>query len=187
MSSPVFTLPNVLTLARIAGVPLLVASLYLDQPAAAYASTAVFAAASVTDYFDGYLARKLNQPSELGRVLDPIADKLLVAAALVMLAAVGGAAPIAVTAILCRELLVSGLREALAGRVVLAVTMLAKWKTASQMSALLLLLIAPAVASSAFGAAAEAALWLAVALSWLTAADYLRSAWRVVAGAAPRD
>ncbi len=182
MPHPALTLPNALTFGRIGAVPLLVAAFYVEQPAAAYACAAIFAVASVTDFFDGYLARKLNQPSELGRVLDPIADKLLVAAALIMLATFGGAQPIAVAAILCRELLVSGLREALAGRLILSVTPLAKWKTASQMLALLLLLIAPAIGSPAFDDAAAALLWLAVALSWLTAADYLRSAWRAIAG-----
>lgn len=181
------TWPNALTLARIAAVPALVGVFYLDQPVAGLASFAVFVAASLTDFLDGYLARRLDQPSELGRVLDPIADKLLVAAALVMLTAFGQAAPIAVAAILCRELLISGVREALAGRLTLRVTWLAKWKTASQMAALALLLIAPALDMPDLTIAGEAALWLAVALSWASGLDYLRRAWHAVVRAAPPD
>jgi cardiolipin synthase len=181
------TLPNALTFARIAAVPALIGLFYLEPPEGAFACFGVFVAASVTDFFDGYLARRLNRLSDIGRVLDPIADKLLVAAALVMLVAFEQASPIAVAAILCRELLVSGLREALAGRVALPVTWLAKWKTASQMAALALLLIAPGLGIDAIASAGEGALWLAVGLSWATAIDYLRHAWRAIAGHTSKD
>lgn len=178
------TTPNVLTLGRIAVVPVLVALFYLPAIASAYATFIVFVVASVTDFLDGYLARRLNQHSALGRILDPIADKLLVAAALVMLASFDRAPAIAVAAILCREVLVSGLREALAGKAVLHVTALAKAKTASQMVAIGLLLIAPAIGAGWFWAMGEAVLWLAVVLTWLTAAGYLRGAWDAITGAA---
>ncbi|MBM3483476.1 MAG: CDP-diacylglycerol--glycerol-3-phosphate 3-phosphatidyltransferase [Alphaproteobacteria bacterium] len=181
------TVPNLLTFGRIAAVPVLVALFYLPGSASAYATFIVFVAASVTDFFDGYLARRLNQFSTLGRILDPIADKLLVAAALIMLAAFDRAPAIAVAAILCREVLIAGLREALAGRTVLHVTMLAKAKTATQMAAIALLLIAPAIGAGWFWAIGEAALWLAVVLSWLSAAGYLRSAWDAVTGTARAD
>ena len=82
-------LPNALTVARIVAVPLLIAVFYLPYPAANWVALAVFVAASVTDWLDGYLARRWNQGSDFGKVLDPIADKLLVAAALFMLAAFG--------------------------------------------------------------------------------------------------
>ena len=181
------TAPNLLTLGRIVAVPVLVALFYLPGSASAYATFIVFVAASVTDFFDGYLARRLNQFSTLGRILDPIADKLLVAAALVMLAAFDRAPAIAVVAILSREVLISGLREALAGRTVLHVSMLAKGKTATQMVAIALLLIAPAIGTGWFWAIGEAALWLAVVLTWLSAIDYLRSAWSTITGSARTD
>ncbi|MGD9537480.1 MAG: CDP-diacylglycerol--glycerol-3-phosphate 3-phosphatidyltransferase [Alphaproteobacteria bacterium] len=176
------TVPNQLTIARMVAVPALIGAFYLAQPYAAFACFALFVAASLTDFLDGYLARKLNQPSELGRVLDPIADKLIVAAALVMLVAFDGASPIAAAAILCRELLISGLREALAGRVVLKVTWLAKAKTAVQMIAIAVLLIAPALGIAEVTLAGEAALWLAVLLSWASAAGYLRIAFGALVG-----
>ncbi len=185
-SSGLVTLPNGLTLARIAAVPGMVGLLYLDQPAAAFACFGVFVAASVTDFFDGYLARRLDQMSEFGRVLDPIADKLLVAVALIMLAAFDQAPLIAVVAIIGRELFISGLREALAGRITLPVTWLAKWKTASQMGAVALLLIAPGLGIDALASAGEGLLWLAVGLSWVTAIDYVRHVWRASAGAKPK-
>ncbi|MBT6442609.1 MAG: CDP-diacylglycerol--glycerol-3-phosphate 3-phosphatidyltransferase, partial [Alphaproteobacteria bacterium] len=94
------TLPNLLTFARIAAVPVLIALFYLPHPVAAWATFGLFVGAAVTDFLDGWLARRLNQASELGRALDPIADKLIVAAALIMLAADGRTPVVAVVAIL---------------------------------------------------------------------------------------
>ncbi|MBT3169824.1 MAG: CDP-diacylglycerol--glycerol-3-phosphate 3-phosphatidyltransferase [Rhodospirillaceae bacterium] len=171
------TLPNILTMGRIALVPPFIGLFYLPGDGGAWAAFALFALAAVTDYFDGWLARRLNQTSEFGRILDPIADKLIVAAALVMLAVQHGAPVIPVVAILCRELLISGLREGLAGRLSLPVSRLGKWKTASQMVAIALLLIAPPLASlgALLGQAGEALLWLAAVLSWLSAGLYVRA------------
>jgi CDP-diacylglycerol--glycerol-3-phosphate 3-phosphatidyltransferase len=180
MRRRVMTLPNRLTLARVVAVPALVGVFYLAQPYAAFAGFALFVAASLTDFLDGYLARRLDQPSELGRVLDPIADKVLVAAALIMLVAFHGASPIAAAAILCRELVISGAREALAGRVTLKVTWPAKAKTAVQMIAIAVLLIAPGLGIEAVTLAGEAALWLAVALAWASAAGYLATVFRAL-------
>src|SRR6201994_2812702 len=133
-------LPNVLTLSRIAAIPLLVGLVASRYPVADFVACLLFSAAAITDYFDGKLARSRRQQSDLGRMLDPIADKLLVGAALMML--VGkhrlsalGLYPAIV--IMLREILVSGLREYLAGiRIGLPVTRLAKWKTGFQMGAL---------------------------------------------------
>ena len=133
-------LPNILTLSRIAAIPLLVALVAVNLPSTDLAACLVFGAAAITDYYDGKLARSRLQQSELGRLLDPIADKLLVGAALMMLAGQNrlsafGLYPAIV--IMLREILVSGLREYLAGiRVGLPVTRLAKWKTGFQMGAL---------------------------------------------------
>lgn len=171
-------LPNLLTLARILAVPALVGVYYVDGVAAHWIVVALFAAAALTDYLDGWIARTWALESDFGRVVDPIADKLLVAAALLLLLAADRAPLVAVGLILLREILVSGLREGLAGRLTLPVSRLAKWKTAAQMAAITLLLIGPlGAAGDAVPLAGECLLWIAAALTWITAFDYLRTAW----------
>ena len=139
-----FALPNLLTYARIAAVPAVVGVLYghvvLNGPLwLRWIAVAIFIVAAVTDILDGYIARAWEQQSSLGRMLDPIADKLLVASCLLMLAAadtIRGWSLFAAIVILCREVLVSGLREYLAQlRVSVPVTRLAKWKTTVQLIA----------------------------------------------------
>jgi cardiolipin synthase len=139
------SLPNMLTYARIAAIPVVVGCIYaqsiMDGPLwLRWVAVAVFIAAGVTDFLDGYYARIWDQHSAFGRMLDPIADKLLVASCLLMLAADGiihGWTLWAAIVILCREILVSGLREYLAGlRVSVPVTKLAKWKTTVQLVAI---------------------------------------------------
>ena len=171
-------LPNALTIARIAAVPLLIAVFYLPAPAANWVALGLFLGASLTDWVDGWLARRWAQQSEFGKVLDPVADKLLVAAALFMLAAfdrLSVASIVAAIAILGREILVSGLREFLAGRATLPVTALAKWKTAAQMTAVGFLLVGPA---APWGVPAqltgEIVLWIAAVLTLVTGWDYVR-------------
>src|SRR6201994_507720 len=131
------SLPNILTCARIAAIPVVVGCVFvqsiLDGPLwLRWVALAVFVAAGVTDYLDGYYARIWDQQSAFGRMLDPIADKLLVASCLLMLAAdntINRSTLWAAIVILCREILVSGLREYLAAlRVIVPVTKLAKWK-----------------------------------------------------------
>ena len=185
--SRVASWPNALTGLRILMVPVLVGAFFIEGASGLWLAFAVFAAASLSDFLDGWLARRLDQHSLLGRILDPIADKLLVAAALVMLAVHGRAHAIAVVAILAREFLIAGLREALAGSVALPVQPLAKWKTAAQMGAIALLLFAPAVApllpdavGSGLLTAGEGLLWLALVLTWASAIGYLRDALRGV-------
>ncbi|MBV8577565.1 MAG: CDP-diacylglycerol--glycerol-3-phosphate 3-phosphatidyltransferase [Acetobacteraceae bacterium] len=190
-------LPNVLTLSRIAAIPLLVALVAAHQPETDLAACVVFSAAAVTDYFDGKLARNRRQVSSLGRMLDPIADKLLVGAALMLLAGQGrlsGLGLYPAIVIMLREILVSGLREYLAGiRIGLPVTRLAKWKTGFQMGALGTLLAGDSSAAllhlsflpvSAIG---EAMLWVAAGLTLLTGWDYLNAGLRHAGSAAPTD
>ena len=186
--------PNAVTGLRIVMVPVLVGAFFIDGLTGLWLGFAVFAAAALSDFLDGWLARRLDQHSLLGRILDPIADKLLVAAALVMLASDDRAPVIAVVAILGREFLISGLREALAGTVALPVQTLAKWKTAAQMGAIALLLLAPAIASSlpeavggALATAGEGLLWLAVVLTWGSAIGYVRDAVRGLRAARSRE
>src|SRR5437868_8042680 len=140
-----FSLPNTLTYARIAAVPAVVACMYGSDILQGglwlrWVALAIFIAAAITDFFDGYFARMWGQQTTFGRMLDPIADKLLVASCLLMLAANGtirGWSLWAAIVILCREILVSGLREYLAElRVSVPVTRLAKWKTTAQLVAI---------------------------------------------------
>jgi cardiolipin synthase len=176
-------LPNMLTLSRIAAIPLLVALVALRVPAADLAACILFSAAAITDYFDGKIARSRRQQSDLGRMLDPIADKLLVAAALMMLVGLDRLSPLGLypaIVIMLREILVSGLREYLAGiRVGLPVTRLAKWKTGFQMGALGTLLAGDTgarilhISFLPVSSIGEAMLWIAAALTLLTGWDYL--------------
>src|SRR5882672_4296849 len=145
ISAGPLALPNLLTYSRIAAVPVVVALMYWQSILEGglwlrWAALAVFIAAAITDVLDGYFARVYGQQSSLGRMLDPIADKLLVASCLLMLAAeetIRGWSLLAAVIILCREILVSGLREYLAElRVSVPVSRLAKWKTGGQMLAI---------------------------------------------------
>src|ERR1700742_2117183 len=139
------TLPNLLTLSRIFAMPLVVATFYLDPPVGPWTGAVIFALAGFTDWLDGKLARAWEQQSEWGKFLDPIADKVLVSATLLMLTAtlrIAGWAVLPALVILCREILAAGLREHLAGMSVkVPVTSLAKWKTTVQMLAIGVLLV----------------------------------------------
>jgi cardiolipin synthase len=176
------SLPNLLTLSRILVIPVVIATFYIPGDFARWFGCVLFSAAGITDYLDGHFARRWQQHSELGRFLDPIADKLLVAAALFMLTATGRLgvtdwAILPALVILSREILVSGLREYLAGlRVGLPVSRLAKWKTAIQMVAIGVLIVGDSgpifLPVTAIG---EIMLWVAAALTIITGYDYLRA------------
>ena len=174
------TLPNFLTLSRIAVIPLLIGAFFLDKPTAHWVAAGVFAAASLTDFMDGYLARSWDQVTRLGQFLDPVADKIMVAVALFMMVAtewMSGWLIMPALVILVREILVSGLREFLAEiNVGLPVGQLAKWKTALQMTAISLLLLGeaapPALGTQIVGAWG---LWIAAILTLVTGYDYLRA------------
>jgi cardiolipin synthase len=174
------TLPNLLTLSRILVIPAVIASFYVPGVSARWFACALFSAAAVTDWLDGHMARRWQQQSEIGRFLDPIADKLLVAATLFMLTTFGrlsAAAVFPALVILCREILVSGLREYLAGlRVGMPVSRLAKWKTTIQMTAIGFLIVGDAgPAFLPVTAIGEALLWIAALLTLVTGYDYLRA------------
>ncbi len=179
-----WSLPNILTYARMAAVPLVAGFLFWPGvPWARWTALAIFVAAGVTDFFDGYLARAWSQQSSLGRMLDPIADKLLVSAVILMLAAnqtISGATLWAAIVILCREILVSGLREYLAElSVPVPVTAVAKWKTAVQMVALAFLIAGPAAEVVVRGAIATGIvlLWIAAILTLYTGWDYMKASY----------
>ncbi|MDB5415511.1 MAG: pgsA [Rubritepida sp.] len=175
-------LPNLLTLSRIFAIPLLVLCVAIREPWADFAACVVFSVAGITDYFDGKIARDRKIVSDFGRMLDPIADKLLVGAALMLLAGFDRLphwSLLPAIVILLREILVSGLREYLAGlNVGLPVTSLAKWKTGFQMGALGTLL-AGETGARVIGLdflpvelIGEIMLWTAAALTLVTGWDY---------------
>ena len=167
--------PNLLTASRIAAVPALVAAFYVEGDFGKWATCTIFTLAAVTDFFDGYLARSWSMQSPLGRMLDPIADKLLVGAAILMLVHFGRAPILPSLVILCREILVSGLREFLAEvQVGMPVSRLAKWKTGVQMTAIGFLLAGTAAPWWLFADRVGLyGLWLAAALTLITGFDYL--------------
>ena len=180
-------LPNLLTLSRIGVIPLLIATFYIESDLRNWLGLGVLVYAGITDFIDGLVARLMSQQSELGRFLDPIADKLLVGSLLVMLLAfdrIEGLAVLPALVILCREILVSGLREFLAGvKTTMPVSRLSQWKTTLQMIALGFLLVGPA--GPYFGPLSTAeigviGLWLAAFITIITGYDYLRAGLRRV-------
>lgn len=181
-SAHALALPNLLTYARLLAVPALAAVMFfMTGEAANWTSLGIFAVAGVTDFLDGYLARAWGQQSSLGRMLDPIADKLIVGAALLLLVAdqtISGWSIWAALIILSREILVSGLREFLAElNVTVAVSRLAKWKTTVQMVAMCFLL-AGGAGDAQCGCATDIGLvllWVAALFTLYTGFDYFRA------------
>lgn len=188
MPKHIFNLPNLLTYGRIIAVPLVVLCFFLEgrlqsSDFARWSALAIFALASITDFFDGYLARIWKQTSNIGRMLDPIADKLLVSTCLLLLAAdtdktIAGWSLWAAIIILCREILVSGLREYLADlKVSVPVTTLAKWKTAMQLFAIGFLL-AGSAGDKVFAYTTQTGivlLWISAMVTLYTGWDYFRA------------
>ncbi|MDF2372267.1 MAG: CDP-diacylglycerol--glycerol-3-phosphate 3-phosphatidyltransferase [Rhizobiaceae bacterium] len=194
MASQTYNIPNLLTYARILAVPLIVLCFFVEgrlhgSDMARWSALGIYVVASITDFFDGYLARIWNQTSNIGRMLDPIADKLLVSSILLLLAAAGTIAGWSIWAaiiILCREILVSGLREYLAMlKVSVPVTWLAKWKTTLQMIAIGFLLAGPA-GDKIIPYTTELGiilLWVAAVITMYTGYDYFRAGLKHVVDA----
>lgn len=194
--SKVWNLPNILTYGRIVAVLLVAALLLWNDRAAAitglgvlsarWIALGIFVVAAITDFFDGYLARRWHQQSSLGRMLDPIADKVLVAVVLLVLCGdqiLRGGHVWAAIIILAREVLVSGLREYLGQlSVSVPVTQIAKWKTTVQMVAIGLLIAGPAgdLIIPGITKLGVAGLWIAAALTLYTGYDYFRAGLRHV-------
>ena len=181
-----FTLPNLLTLSRIFAVPILVFLLWRPMPVDYAITFALYCIVGLTDYFDGYVARAKGQISRLGQFLDPIADKIMIAAVLMMLISSRKANPlpeiaglhiIAALVILLREIIVSGLREYLATlQVSMPVSQLAKWKTTFQIIALGALILGGAVPHMQWvHSVGLVSLWVAATLTLITGWDYLRT------------
>jgi CDP-diacylglycerol--glycerol-3-phosphate 3-phosphatidyltransferase len=183
--SKALSLPNLLTYGRCVAVPAVVALLFWPNESwARWTALGIFVLAALTDYLDGYLARVLSQQSALGRMLDPIADKLLVAATLLMLVhdrTITSLSLWAAIVILCREILVSGLREFLAElKVSVPVSRVAKWKTALQLVAVGFLIAGPAGETILPGThrIGLGLLWVAAGLTLYTGWDYFRAGIR---------
>ncbi len=187
-------LPNALTVMRILLVPVFAIAFVMPGTSARLLAFAIFLIASISDWLDGFAARKLKAGSEFGRMLDPIADKVLVAVALMMLVAEGTFARpttgtlsllrlVPALIILAREILVSGLREFLAGtRVSVPVTAIAKLKTAVQMVAIGAMILTPLaftflpiLAAESYSAVAYVLLWVAAALTVYTGVIYFKN------------
>lgn len=180
------TIPNILTLLRVAIIPVVVVLMIAgESDVARWWALALFVASAVTDFFDGWLARKLNQVSDFGRLFDPIADKLLVAAVYFLLVndgIIAGWNVIAVVLIVSRELLVSALREYLAERgIAMPSSKQAKYKTAVQLASAALLIVAPTFGAQ-FTQISLILLWLAAALTvssgygyWMRSSEHFRA------------
>jgi cardiolipin synthase (CMP-forming) len=184
--SKVWNVPNILTYGRILAVPVVAGLLMYGGNEARWAALGIYIVAAITDFFDGYLARLWKQQSSLGRMLDPIADKVLVAVVLLVLSADGilfGGHIWAAIIILSREVLVSGLREYLGElQVSVPVTKIAKWKTTVQLVSIGFLIAGPA-GDTVLPYTTEAGitlLWLAAALTLYTGYDYFRAGIRHV-------
>jgi cardiolipin synthase len=179
------TLPNLLTLSRIFAVPILVFLLWRPAPLDYAITFVLYCIVGITDYFDGYLARAQGQISRLGQFLDPIADKIMIGAVLIMLISsrksnpvpeIAGLHIIPALVILLREIIVSGLREFLAGlQISVPVSALAKWKTTLQLIALGALILGGALPQQPWvHEVGIVSLWAAAALTLVTGYDYLR-------------
>ena len=184
--SKVWNLPNILTYGRIMAVPIVAGLLLWGGNTARWTALAIYVVAAITDFFDGYLARRWQQQSSLGRMLDPIADKVLVAVVLLVLCAddvLRGGHIWAAIIILSREVLVSGLREYLGElQVSVPVTRIAKWKTTVQLVSIGFLIAGPAgdtvlPYTTQMGIAM---LWIAAGLTLYTGYDYFRAGIRHV-------
>lgn len=172
-------LPNALTLLRIFLVPILLAVLLTRTESGVLAGTVIFGLAVLTDYLDGFLARRRNQVTKLGILLDPVADKLLTAAAFIALVEMDAVPAWMVVIIVGRELAVTGLRSIAAGRgILIPASALGKGKMALQVVAIFLLLLGRRYA--VLQGPALLALWLVVLAALVSAADYFQRCWREV-------
>lgn len=175
-------LPNLLTLGRIAATPGIVVLLFWPlSRLACFVAALVFSAAAITDYLDGYYARRYAIVSTLGKFLDPLADKLLVIATLIMLASLQRVEGWIVCIIVGRELAITGLRGIAAEKgVVIAAEKLGKWKTGFQIGALIPLLIHYTYLGIPFHFLGMVTLWVALFLTILSGVDYFRNFWRLM-------
>lgn len=173
-----WTISNQLTLGRVVIIPVFMATFYLPGELSYWISSLLFTLASFTDWLDGYLARSRGEVTAFGRFLDPVADKLLVAAALVMLVSAEMAPAILAVIIIGREITIGALREWLAERsTVVHVSLIAKWKTALQMVSIIALLLHVDILGISMHDVGLTLLWVAAALTLWSGYDYIKGAW----------
>ncbi|GAV21463.1 CDP-diacylglycerol--glycerol-3-phosphate 3-phosphatidyltransferase [Mariprofundus micogutta] len=173
-----WTISNKLTMGRVILIPVLMVVFYLPDSMGHWISALVFVLAAATDWLDGYLARKRGEITPFGRFLDPVADKLLVATALVLLVSGGNAPAVLAVIIIGREITIGALREWLAERsTVVHVSLIAKWKTALQMAAISALLLHETILGLSMHDTGLILLWLAAALTLWSGYEYIRDAW----------
>lgn len=173
-----WTLSNQLTMGRVIIIPIFMAAFYLPDSLGHWLSGALFIIAAITDWLDGYMARKRGEITAFGRFLDPVADKLLVAAALVLLVSADMTPAFLAVIIIGREITIGALREWLAQRAtVVHVSLIAKWKTALQMIAISTLLLHETVLGIPLHDVGLTLLWVAAVLTLWSGYDYIRDAW----------
>lgn len=182
-----WNIPNSLTLLRIVLIPVLVAIFFAPFEWSRQAASMIFLVAAVTDWFDGYLARKLDQSTPFGAFLDPVADKLMVATALVLLVSADPRIEVTISAIIIvgREITISSLREWMAelgARATVAVSMLGKLKTTAQMTAITVLLWGGPIAGLPLYEIGLILLYIAAAMTLWSMVVYLRAAWPILTG-----
>ena len=185
--NPIYNLPNLLTVLRILLIPVFIVLFYLPVDWSREAATAVFLLAAVTDWLDGFLARRMQLVSALGAFLDPVADKLMVAVALVLLVQADPSIPMAIAAavIIGREIAISALREWMAeigSRTQVAVSEIGKFKTAAQMTAITLLIFRDDVWELPVYTVGLVLLFIAVVLTLWSMTLYIRAAWPSLRG-----
>jgi CDP-diacylglycerol--glycerol-3-phosphate 3-phosphatidyltransferase len=166
--------PNMLTMARVAMVPLVIGCLYLETPRGDIAAGLAFTVAAITDYFDGYLARRQKLITVFGKLMDPLADKFLVICSIIMLQKLGRIHELLTMIVICRELAITGLRAlASAEGVIIAASGGAKWKTAAQMVALPLIMAQDSLWGLPLGQLGNVLLYISIALSLWSAKEYI--------------
>ncbi len=179
-----FNLPNMLTMGRVAVIPFFILLTYYGDPMSSVWSAVIYALAAITDVVDGWLARRRNLVTVVGKFLDPLADKLIVLAALVMLVRLGRVASGLVIALLAREFIVTGLRTIAASEgMVIAAGQGGKWKTALQLTAIICLLVHYSYdvnfvffhAQASFNRVGTWLLWMSLVASLLSAAEYFKA------------
>jgi len=165
---------NTLTISRIVAVPLIAVLLFFDSLPTSLAAAVLFIAATITDYLDGYFARRMNTVSDLGKLLDPLADKLLIAAVLIMLIPLSRVPAWIVALIIAREIAVTGVRGMASERhVVISASWLGKYKTAFQCTAVIPLVVHYPILGLQFQEAGEFFLWIALFFTLWSGWDYI--------------
>ena len=179
----IWTLSNQLTMARVLLIPLFAAAFYFPGWLGYVMATALFSLAAITDWLDGYLARARNEVTPFGRFLDPVADKLLVATALVLLVEADRVPALLAAIIIGREIMIGALREWLAQHATIVhVSLLGKWKTGMQMAAIITLLLHETILKLNMQLIGSALLWIAAILTLWSAYEYLRDTWDELMG-----